>query len=92
MPHPCPHDHLALLVTKEGLLIRPHIPGQPSVPKDTTPYVRVSWGKNVKVEEITPKEDDAEIEWGDGTIVYGILGVLDLFSGESLRTHELEPN
>jgi hypothetical protein len=80
IPHPSPHDHLSLLVTKEGLLIRPYTAG---LSGSSTSYVRIAWGKTIKVEEIeasrTRNGDHAE--WEKGVIVYGIVGLLELFSG-----------
>jgi hypothetical protein len=74
MPHPCPHDHLALLATPEGLLIRPHTPGY--LPDA---HIRVSWGKSVKLEEIDgPGESNGE-DWSESVVVYGILGTMELF-------------
>ncbi|TFK62545.1 hypothetical protein BDN72DRAFT_964483 [Pluteus cervinus] len=126
IPHPCPHDHLALVVTKKGLLIRPHVARR----SDSSAYtegnalqedgnaedgveddsnvagevgsgpiscVRVTWGKNVKVEEIQVDNgkiggtssalgnaEDNEVDWSDSVIVYGIVGILELFSGSHL--------
>jgi phosphatidylinositol 4-phosphatase len=77
VPHPCPHDHIALLATKDGLLLRPHVPEL----TNTQTYVRVAWGKNVHVEEL---DGDLELEgcdWSKSAIIYGIVGVLELFSG-----------
>ncbi|KAF4615242.1 hypothetical protein D9613_002633 [Agrocybe pediades] len=94
VPHPCPHNHLSLLATKDGLLIRPHIvDGREERSLAQTAYVRISWGKDTKIEEIEVKEavqkpDDAkqeeeegvEVDWQDAVVVYGIVGILDLFS------------
>ncbi|KAF8163607.1 SacI homology domain-containing protein [Crassisporium funariophilum] len=81
VPHPCPHAHLALLVTKEGLLIRPHFPGQnlKSTGSSSVSYVRVSWGKSIKIEEVENRPDE-QLDWSGSTIVYGIVGVLELFA------------
>lgn len=76
VPHPCPHDHLAILVTGDGLLIRSHIPGQSRAES----HVRVSWGKVVKLEEI-PNAGE-QYNWDESVVVYGILGVLELYSSE----------
>jgi len=74
VPHPIPYDHLSLLVTKEGLLVRPH-PGSAS-------HVRIGWGKPVNIEEITSNGGPDAAEWEkDAAIVYGIIGILELFSG-----------
>ncbi|KAF9469322.1 SacI homology domain-containing protein [Collybia nuda] len=81
VPHPCPHDHLALLVTKDGLLIRQHIPGQNETTQPPTSHIRIAWGKSVKIEEISGTDG---VDWKEGVIVYGIVGVLELFSGSHL--------
>ena len=77
VPHPCPHDHLSLLVTKEGLLIRPYAPGS----SESAAHVRIAWGKGVRVDEITSDGSGDGLEWENGVIVYGIIGILELFSG-----------
>lgn len=77
VPHPCPHDHLSLLVTKDGLLIRPYTTGL----SGSTAHVRIAWGKIVRVEEITSNGGADEVEWEKGVIVYGIIGILEMFSG-----------
>lgn len=78
VPHPCPYDHLVLLATKDGLLIRQHLPGLKQKPPS---YVRVAWGKAVKVEEITNDRKVDDYDWDEGVVVYGIVGILELFSG-----------
>ena len=79
VPYPCPYRHLALLVTDEGLLVRPHLPGSSLI--QTIPYscVRLTWGKGSRVEEIE-KQDDDSLDWTESVIVYGIAGVLELFT------------
>jgi len=81
IPHPCPYDHLALLVTKEGLLIRQHIPGHDRKTGKLNSYVRIAWGKPVQVEEVVDSTNAGDVDWSDSVIVYGIIGVLELFSG-----------
>ena len=81
VPHPYPHTHLAILVSKEGLLIRPHILGSGKDQTEYLPCVRVSWGKSVKVEEIELSE---KLDWSESVVVYGIVGILELFSCSSL--------
>jgi phosphatidylinositol 4-phosphatase len=78
VPHPC-HDHIALLVTKEGLLLRPQLPGL-SVSQN---YARIRWGKDVEVEELEGDSNEGH-NWAESVIVYGIVGVLELFSGMPL--------
>ncbi|KAH9484391.1 Phosphatidylinositide phosphatase SAC2 [Psilocybe cubensis] len=79
--HPCPHSHLALLATKDGLLIRPHVKGQATIAQSA--YIKISWGKTIRIEEIeTVVGDGAEetVDWKDGVVVYGIVGILELYS------------
>ncbi|KAF8660603.1 hypothetical protein AX16_001582 [Volvariella volvacea WC 439] len=92
VPHPCPHDHLELLAHQDGLLMRPHIVPVESGLDDSTStvdpssYVRIAWGKNGKVEEVEGKlgSDGQEIEWDSSVVVYGIVGMVELFSGSYL--------
>ncbi|KAJ7273264.1 SacI homology domain-containing protein [Mycena rebaudengoi] len=79
VPHPCPHDHIALLATPTGLLLRQHIPGRgPKDPGPTT-HLRLQWSKTVKVEELSGPGEGEDVDWTDSVIVYGIVGVLELF-------------
>ncbi|KAF9053929.1 hypothetical protein BDZ89DRAFT_1153595 [Hymenopellis radicata] len=73
VPAPSPYDHIALLVTKEGLLLRPH------GAVGSLHGVRISWGKAGKVEEIV-----IQGEWEDSVVVHGIVGILELFSASHL--------
>lgn len=88
IPHPCPHDHLVLVSTKEGLLIRPQVPGRLKEEANTSiPLVRVKWEKDIFVEEINWSAESHSINWAkDGVVVYGIVGVLELFSCTSGRS------
>lgn len=76
VPHPTPYYRISILAAKSGLLLRPATSDNP----DT--FVRVPWGENVVVEEIA---NDAELDWNDAAIVYGVLGMLQLNAG--LRYH-----
>ncbi|KAF8912099.1 SacI homology domain-containing protein [Gymnopilus junonius] len=93
VPHPCPQSHLAVLVSEEGLLIRPHIHGQDL---SKTAYVRLSWDKNVKIEEIeaplSGANEQEELNWDDGVVVYGIVGMLELFSCTRILCKVLDPS
>jgi hypothetical protein len=92
VPHPCPHDHIALLVTSSGLLLRQHIPGRgPDDPGPTT-HLRLSWSKPVKVEEISGDGEADGADWTDSVIIYGIVGALDLFSGAVSDSSFVIPN
>jgi hypothetical protein len=75
VPHPCPHDHILALVTKDGLLLRPQIPGQDGKSES---YVRLAWGKGIKVNEVTNGEE--EHDWSDSVVIYGIIGGLELYT------------
>ncbi|KAL1677413.1 SacI homology domain-containing protein [Schizophyllum commune] len=78
VPHPAPYHYLCLLARPEGLLVRPHLPGEGH--DDLQSYVRVPWGSPVKAEEVQVDEKN-KIDWSQGAVVYGLLGSLDLFSG-----------
>ncbi|KAG6856457.1 hypothetical protein H0H87_004317 [Tephrocybe sp. NHM501043] len=84
IPHPCPYDHLALLITKDGLLIRQHTPGRDHTTEHPSSYVRVLWGNPVKVEEVSAAHVAEGLNWAESVVVYGIIGVLELFSGAHL--------
>lgn len=78
VPQPSPHAYLALLATKEGLLIRPHV-GDGNTAQEPESYVRVQWSKGGAVEEMHPG-DGEPLDWGESVVVYGIVGVLELFA------------
>ncbi|KAJ7046939.1 SacI homology domain-containing protein [Mycena alexandri] len=84
VPHPCPHDHIALLVTPSGLLLRQHIPGRGPDDQGPTTHLRLSWSKAVKVEELSGDGEAEGANWTDSVIIYGIVGVLELFSASYL--------
>jgi phosphatidylinositol 4-phosphatase len=77
VPQPYPHTHLAILVSKDGLLIHPHAGIEQT---EWLPCIRVSWGKSVKVEEIESHQLPEKLDWNEAVIVYGIVGILELFS------------
>ncbi|KAF8635542.1 hypothetical protein AX17_003925 [Amanita inopinata Kibby_2008] len=82
MPHPYPHDHLVLVASKEGLLMRPQVPesgtGAPLSPppsQDPVSFIRIQWGKGVVTEEVDLGEDGQTgrgVDWKTGVVVYGI--------------------
>ncbi|KAH9952101.1 SacI homology domain-containing protein, partial [Amylocystis lapponica] len=80
MPHPCPHEHIALLITPQGLLLRPHIIGQVHAES----YVRIEWGKEGKVSELPSDEEIDSAPWSEGVVVYGIVGILTVFTASYL--------
>ncbi|KAJ7097797.1 SacI homology domain-containing protein [Mycena belliarum] len=75
-----PHDHIALLVTPAGLLLRPHISGRRSSDPGPTHHLRLSWSKTVKVEELAGDGEADGTDWSNSVIIYGIVGILELFS------------
>ncbi|KAF7778523.1 hypothetical protein Agabi119p4_2868 [Agaricus bisporus var. burnettii] len=77
VPHPCPHDHILALVTKDGLLLRPQIPGHESDGISGS-YVRLAWGKGIILEEVI--NDEEQHDWSDGVVIYGIVGGLELYT------------
>ena len=76
VPHPCPHEHLALLVCNEGLLLRPHFAAGSG---KGASYVRVGWGR----EGVQEVETEEQCDWEKSVIVYGIVGILELTFGAS---------
>jgi phosphatidylinositol 4-phosphatase len=90
IPYQNPHEHLAILVTKKGLLLRPHA----SALTRTESHVKISWGLGGTVEELQGDGvlgADSEADWAKAVIIYGIIGILDLFSGACLRTAFVPP-
>ncbi|KAL0946733.1 hypothetical protein HGRIS_012912 [Hohenbuehelia grisea] len=75
VPHPSPHEYIGLLATRDGILLHPHRAKDPSC-------LRIPWGTNAKVEEVNAV--GGELDWSEAVIVYGIIGILDLFSGPYL--------
>ncbi|KAH6895050.1 SacI homology domain-containing protein [Coprinopsis sp. MPI-PUGE-AT-0042] len=79
VPQPYPWDHLAILPTAGGLLVRPFVPGQSKRRNPVSTHLKIGWksGEIVEVDETNEvKEDD----WVESVVVYGIVGMLDLFS------------
>ncbi|KAK0210966.1 SacI homology domain-containing protein [Desarmillaria ectypa] len=76
VPHPAPYKHVALLATKEGLLMRPH---ESDVGTSSIHGAKISWGRGGKIEEISVVG-----EWEGHITVYGIVGILELFSSSYL--------
>ena len=84
VPHPCPHEHLALLVCNEGLLLRPHFPaGSGKETHGGRTYVRIGWGRE-GVQEVQETEEDCD--WEKCVIIYGIVGILELTFGAFNRS------
>jgi len=78
VPHPRPHDHIAVLPTQDGLLLRPHIRLG-----ESDHCVHITWGKVREVEELQGVARTTGINWATAVIVYGIVGILELFTGTS---------
>lgn len=73
-PHP-PLDHIAVLATSEGLLLRHHTLGIAS-----ESHVKIAWGRQVVVTEQAGDGDSAG-NWSESVVVYGIVGILELLEG-----------
>lgn len=78
VPHPRPHDHIAVLPTQEGLLLRAHTNFKG---ESDHRYVRITWGKVPEIEEFQGAAQNTGIGWPTAVIVYGIVGILELFTG-----------
>ncbi|QRV85813.1 phosphatidylinositide phosphatase SAC2 [Ceratobasidium sp. AG-Ba] len=70
VPHPSPYARLILHAADEGLLIRPDVEA-----RQCASYVCVSWG-GANVNVITTEEGAT---W-DGPVVYGVVGVITIYS------------
>ncbi|KAF8621508.1 hypothetical protein AX15_007740 [Amanita polypyramis BW_CC] len=82
IPHPYPYDHLVLVPTKVGLLMRPRLPkGRRDQDDASVSFVRIRWGKEISIKEVDQSARGvASVDWATGVVVYGIVGVLELFS------------
>jgi len=78
VPHPRPHDHIAVLPMQHGLLLRPHVRQG-----ESDHCVRITWGKVPEIEELQGAARTTGINWATAVIVYGIVGILELFTGSS---------
>jgi hypothetical protein len=76
-PHSRPHDHIAILPTQDGLLLRPYIARQ----GESDHYVRITWGKVPEIKQLHGPAPTAGVNWTLAVIVYGIIGIIDLFAG-----------
>jgi len=74
--HPRPHDHIAVLPTQDGLLLRPHVAPR----EESGHYVRITWGKVPEIQELQGALPTAGVNWTSAVIVYGIVGILELFT------------
>ncbi|KAG2349544.1 hypothetical protein BDR05DRAFT_1020563 [Suillus weaverae] len=80
VPHPNPHEHIALLASEDGLLMRPHRAGLPY----PASYVRVSWGKTANIAELPSNGGSPSVDWKEGVVIYGIVGLMTLFNASYL--------
>lgn len=77
-PHPCPHEYLAILATSGGLLLRPRLPR--GIHPES--HVKIAWGKAGEIEEIQNDGESDDLDWSQSVVVYGIIGILNLFTGD----------
>ncbi|TFK92292.1 hypothetical protein K466DRAFT_659372 [Polyporus arcularius HHB13444] len=82
VPHPCPYEHISIVATSDGLLLRPRHPGQAQTEDVSESAVKVAWGKGGKVETLAAQAEDAD--WEESVVVYGIIGFLELYSASYL--------
>ncbi|KZT26550.1 hypothetical protein NEOLEDRAFT_1132067 [Neolentinus lepideus HHB14362 ss-1] len=80
VPHPFPHEHIAVLVTHQGLLLRPFVPGL----THHESHVQIGWGMKPTVEEVQGDGGAPDADWADSVVVYGIVGIMELFSAAYL--------
>lgn len=78
-PHPHPYEHIAIIATDDGLVMRPHLQGL----SHSMSYVCIPWGKHPKVQLLRHGSDSSD-DWRSSAIVYGIVGVMDLFNGTEM--------
>jgi phosphatidylinositol 4-phosphatase len=78
VPRPRPHEHIAVLPTQEGLLLRPHTPFQG---ESDSQYVRINWGKVPEIVKFQGAVQNTDTNWAAAVVVYGIVGILELFAG-----------
>lgn len=77
VPHPNPHEHITLLASEDGLLMRPHCAELPY----PVSYVRVSWGKTTHIAELPSDRGRPSVDWKEGVVIYGIVGLMTLLNG-----------
>jgi len=83
VPHPRPHDHIDILPTPDGLLLRPHATHL----DETGHYVRITWGRVPEIEEFQGAVRNGGVNWAAAVIVYGIVGIIELFTGKLAYHH-----
>lgn len=80
VPHPHPYEHIAIVATDDGLVLGPHLPGL----SPSTSFIRIPWGRRPKVQELMGDGSDSSIDWKSNVVVYGIVGIMDLFNGTEM--------
>ncbi|KAI5121013.1 hypothetical protein M0805_005959 [Coniferiporia weirii] len=76
--HPAPYHRLAVLAIRDGLLIRPMIPGV----RESDSCTCISWGNSFEIEELAAANvQGADYDWQRAAVVLGILGCLKLNFG-----------
>lgn len=80
VPHSYPYHCISVLASKDGLLLRPDLQ------RDAQPtnHVCVAWGQDVIVEEREGDGSSPGHDWSGAAVVFGVLGVVKLFSCEIL--------
>ena len=82
VPHPCPHEHIAIVANSEGLLLRPHLLGS----SQPVSHIQIAWGKEGAIDEVQD-EGESNVDWSESVIVYGLIGILNLFAGKLRSLH-----
>lgn len=80
IPHPHPYEHIAIVATDDGLLMRPYLRGD----LHSLPHIHVPWGKHSNVQELQRDASNPPIDWKSSVVVYGIVGVMELFNGTEM--------
>lgn len=80
IPHPHPYEHIAIIATDDGLVMRPRLPGF----SHPISYACIPWDKHPKVQELQRDGSDSSIDWKSSIVVHGIVGIMDLFNGTEM--------
>ncbi|KAG6376216.1 hypothetical protein JVT61DRAFT_2191 [Boletus reticuloceps] len=80
IPHPHPYEHIAIIATDEGLVMRPYLTGL----SHSLSYIRIPWGKHPNVQELQHDGNDSSIDWKSSVVIYGIVGIMELFNGTEI--------
>jgi hypothetical protein len=74
VPNPHPFDRIVVQATAEGLLLRPDV-------SNFENGIQIYWGKNGTVNEVS-KVKLSNANWVGAVVVYGVVGIVRLFSGK----------